>query len=140
MKTSKQLSFNALNSNFAGVNSKSQEWELDIENLVETIKDEIQLGMTSDERCQSYFQTRRAKTHSIVWNAFSTVAQRCLDDMLFPNREKYYVSSEHLKAWLKSYGYDYKDCFVELIQEIDEFRDGLIKEYKEFQKSQKQSA
>lgn len=139
MKTNKQISFNALNSNFAGINSKTQEWELDMENLVETLRIEIEIAFVNDERYIHLFQSKRSKSHSVVWNAFSVVANRMITEMLYPNRQGYYASSEHLKSWLKSYGYDYKECFAELIQEIDEFRNEKIQAYRIFENERKKA-
>jgi hypothetical protein len=104
----------ALNSSFLTSNNK-----INFGYLV----DSIELILNNTERLYIKLKNKRMKTHSIIWLSFMELAQELLNNEEYP--KKYIIDSNHLKQWLKDYGYDYKTCFIELIENTEKERQEL---------------
>ena len=112
--TNKEKTFQALDSSFQMEGNK-----INIGYLIET----IELNIMNTRKIYDLLKNKRTKTHSIIWIAFEYTTNECLKNEFYPS--KYECTSEQLKAYLKSDGYNYLTCFVELIKDIDEQRKEL---------------
>lgn len=123
MQTNKQITFAALNGTFL----TDKNW-INMNSLNERINDVITLDMASNRNDYEYITNTRVKTHSIVWNALTRIANNLIYNMAGKN---FYASSEQLKKWFAFYGQNYTEILKPIIAQIDAWRTGEINEIKE---------
>lgn len=109
--TKQEFTFNALNGSFESTGN--------ILNLTYLIT-EIGYRIDNIEPIYKKQWNYRIQPHTIVWDAFTYLANEKLKQE-YPS-SNYTCTSKQLKNYLSYYGYDYKTCFIELIEGIENER------------------
>ena len=120
--TRKHLTFNVLD----GLCLNTQNNTLNMGYLKENIYNVVDIEMRQDKSYLTHLKNKRIKSHSILWNAFTVLVNNHLSYEYNDGNVAYVCTSQHLKDYLKSYGYDYKNCFIDLIEDIEQYRIELL--------------
>lgn len=109
MKTSQEITFEAMNSYFLMANNKINE---------DYLNHLLDITVHHTRRIAETMYTKRRKTTAIVWQALEELANENIKSLELGN---YTATSAQLKKWLNTYGRGY-ESIAETVKEVDQYR------------------